>query len=102
MGYRDITSQSAVKPVLWGTRAVERDKKRQQELEQLHNVRVGKEVKIQVEESDISDGRKRKRVEIKKATVAGVYEHFILLHFKVKGNGLQETFFWDDFRKIRR
>ena len=35
MGYRDITSQSAVKPVLWGTRAVERDKKRQQELEQL-------------------------------------------------------------------
>lgn len=102
MGYRDITSQSAVKPVLWGTRAVERDKKRQQELEQLHNVRVGKEVKIQVEDSDISDGRKRKRVEIKKATVAGVYEHFILLHFKVKGNGLQETFFWDDFRKIRR
>ena len=50
MGYRDITSQSAVKPVLWGTRAVERDKKRQQELEQLHNVRVGKEVKIQVED----------------------------------------------------
>jgi len=55
-----------------------------------------------VEDSDISDGRKRKRVEIKKATVAGVYEHFILLHFKVKGNGLQETFFWDDFRKMRR
>lgn len=68
----------------------------------IQNVRVGKEVKIQVEDSDISDGRKRKRVEIKKATVAGVYEHFILLHFKVKGNGLQETFFWDDFRKMRR
>ena len=102
MGYRDITSQSAVKSVLWRTRAVERDKKRQQELEQLHNVRVGKEVKIQVEDSDISDGRKRKRLEIKKATVTGVYEHFILLRFKVKGNGLQETFFWDDFRKIRR
>ena len=33
MGYRDITSQGA--SVLWGTRAVERDKKRQQELEQL-------------------------------------------------------------------
>lgn len=47
MGYRDITSQGA--SVLWGTRAVERDKKRQQKLEQLHNVRVGKEVKIQVE-----------------------------------------------------
>lgn len=102
MSYRDITSQSAVKSVLWGMRAVERDKKRQRELEQLHNVRVGKEVKIQVEDSDISDGRKRKRLEIKKATVTGVYEHFILLHFKVKGNGLQETFFWDDFRKIRR
>ena len=58
MGYRDITSQGA--SVLWGTRAVERDKKRQQELEQLHNVRVGKEVKIQVEVSDISDGRIRK------------------------------------------
>lgn len=102
MGYRDITYQSAVKSVLWGTRAVERDKKRQQELERLHNVCVGDVVKIELEETDTSDKRYRKRAIIKKATVTGVYEHFVLLRFKVKGNGLQETFFWDEFRKIRR
>lgn len=104
MSYRDITSQSAVKSVLWGTRAVERDKKRQQELERLHNVRVGDKVKIVTEEVREEDGERKKRKNIRKATVVDVYECFILLRIKTKvsGNSFCESFAWQEFEMMRR
>lgn len=101
MAYRDITSKGA--SVLWGTRAVERDKKRQQELEQLHNVRIGDEVKIVTEEvSEEKDGR-RKRKKIRKATVVDVYEYFILLRIetKITGNSFCESLSWQEFEAMR-
>ena len=103
MGYRDITSQSAVKSVLWGTRAAERNAETRKRLEQEHNVRIGDKVKIVTEEvSEEKDGR-RKRKKIRKATVVGVYEYFILLRIKTKmaGNSFCESFAWKEFETMR-
>lgn len=57
MGYRDITSQSAVKSVLWGTRETERNAETRKRLEQEHNVRIGDKVKIVTEEERKSEKR---------------------------------------------
>ena len=101
MGYRDITSQSAVKSVLWGTRAAERNAEARKRLEREHNVRIGDKVKIVTEEvSEEKDGR-RKRKKIRKATVVDVYEHFILLRIKTKaGNGF--LFTYQEFECMRK
>lgn len=97
MSYKDITSQSA--QALWGTRMVERDAARVQELEQLHKVHAGDIVKVEMEDTDVFDKRCRKKFMAKRAKVEGVYEHFILLRFK---SGLGESFSWGEFNKMRR
>lgn len=100
MSYRDITSQSAVKSVLWGTRAAERNAETRKRLEREHNVRIGDKVKIVTEEvSEEKDGR-RKRKKIRKATVVDVYEHFILLRIETK-NSFCESFAWKEFEAMR-
>ncbi len=100
MGYRDITSQSAVKSVLWGTRAAERNAETRKRLEKEHNVKIGDEVKIVTEEvSEEKDGR-RKRKKIRKATVVDVYEYFILLRIETK-NSFCESFAWKEFEAMR-
>ena len=100
MSYRDITSQSAVKSVLWGTRAAERNAETRKRLEKEHNVKIGDEVKIVTEEvSEEKDGR-RKRKKIRKATVVDVYEYFILLRIETK-NSFCESFAWKEFEAMR-
>ena len=100
MGYRDITSQSAVKSVLWGTRAAERNAETRKRLEKEHNVKIGDEVKIVTEEvSEEKDGR-RKRKKIRKATVVDVYEYFILLRIETK-NSFCESFACKEFEAMR-
>ena len=103
MAYRDITFQGAVKSVLWGTRAVERNAETRKKLEQEHNVKVGDKVKIiTVEVSEEKDGR-RKRKKIRKATVVDLYENFILLRIKTKaGNGFCESFTYQEFECMRK
>lgn len=104
MGYRDITSQSAVKPVLWGTRAAERNAETRKRLEKEHNVKVGDKVKIITEEvSEEKDGRRKRKKVIRKATVVDMYEYFILLRIKTKiaGNSFYESFVWKEFEAMR-
>lgn len=101
MSYRDITSQGA--SALWGTRAAERNAETRKRLEREHKVRIGDKVKIVTEEvSEEKDGR-RKRKKIRKATVVGVYEYFILLRIKTKmaGNSFCESFAWKEFETMR-
>lgn len=103
MSYRDITSQSAVKSVLWGTRAAERNAETRKRLEREHNVRIGDKVKIVTEEvSEEKDGR-RKRKKIRKATVVDLYENFILLRIKTRTeNSFCESFAWKEFEAMRK
>ena len=101
VGYKDIISQGAL--ALWGTRMAERNAETRKRLEREHKVRVGEKVKIVTEEvSEEKDGR-RKRKNIRKATVVDVYEYFILLRIKTKaGNGFCESFAWKEFEAMRK